>query len=469
MDRVPRRCELDLGPICFRGAPRHDSASRMAAFEESMVLRRILIVFLLCLAAPAGAQGVAADTAMPWRVVLIRSWDSLFAANLLRERALREKITQDASREVEFYPEEIDPLRFAGATEGDFVSVLQRKYRDTKVDVVVASGIDALEFAASHRDAIWPQATIVFNGVFDGALDNWRRPPRTAGITMALDIEGTLELARALVPALKHVYVVAGTSSVDYAFLELATTKLSRVEPNLKVHYLSGLTREEASASVSTLGPDSVVLYLTMLRDGSGRLSGPGAPALKQVAANSSAPVVSPFQTQLGYGVLGVVAPRHEVHGRVAGELVLAVLSGANADTFPIRATPEPTCEVDWPALGRWQLAERNVPRSCGVVNPPPNLLRTHLPETLAAIAIIALQAALLSALVVQSRRRRIAEARLQARTHELAHESRLAMMGALTANLAHEINQPIGAILSNTEAAQMMLEQGTLGPDKLR
>ena len=236
--------------------------------EESMVLRRILIVFVFCLASPAGAQVTApAASAAPWRVVLIRSWDSLFTSNIVRERALREKITQDAAREVEFYPEEIDALRFAGAIEGDFVSVLQRKYRDTKVDVVVASGIDALEFAASHRDAIWPQAAIIFNGVFDGSLDNWRRPPRTAGVTMTLDIEGTLALGRALVPALKHVYVVAGTSSVDYAFLELATTKLSKVEPDLKVHYLSGLTREEASARVATLGPDSLVLYLTMLRE----------------------------------------------------------------------------------------------------------------------------------------------------------------------------------------------------------
>src|SRR5688572_913777 len=176
-----------------------------------MVLRRILIAFVLCLASAASAEGGApAEPGAPWRVVLIRSWDSLFASNIVRERALREKIAQDGAREVEFYPEEIDPLRFAGAIEGDFVSLLQRKYRDTKVDVVVASGIDGLEFAASHRDTIWPQATIIFNGVFDGALDNWRRPPRTAGVTTTLDIEGTLALGRALVPALKHVYVVAG-------------------------------------------------------------------------------------------------------------------------------------------------------------------------------------------------------------------------------------------------------------------
>jgi two-component system sensor kinase FixL len=41
----------------------------------------------------------------------------------------------------------------------------------------------------------------------------------------------------------------------------------------------------------------------------------------------------------------------------------------------------------------------------------------------------------------------------------ELAHASRLAIAGELTASVAHEINQPLGAILSNAEAAQMLLE----------
>jgi two-component system sensor kinase FixL len=40
-----------------------------------------------------------------------------------------------------------------------------------------------------------------------------------------------------------------------------------------------------------------------------------------------------------------------------------------------------------------------------------------------------------------------------------LAHVSRLAMVGELTASIAHEINQPLGAILSNAEAASMLLD----------
>jgi PAS domain S-box-containing protein len=42
-----------------------------------------------------------------------------------------------------------------------------------------------------------------------------------------------------------------------------------------------------------------------------------------------------------------------------------------------------------------------------------------------------------------------------------LAQASRLALLGELTASIAHEINQPLGAILSNTDAAEMLLDSG--------
>lgn len=51
----------------------------------------------------------------------------------------------------------------------------------------------------------------------------------------------------------------------------------------------------------------------------------------------------------------------------------------------------------------------------------------------------------------------------------ELVHASRLAVLSELTASIAHEINQPLGAILSNAEAAELLLEDPSPSLDEVR
>ena len=53
---------------------------------------------------------------------------------------------------------------------------------------------------------------------------------------------------------------------------------------------------------------------------------------------------------------------------------------------------------------------------------------------------------------------RRAAEHEMQRQRAELAHVTRLSTMGELAASLAHELNQPLTAILSNAQAAQRFL-----------
>lgn len=50
-----------------------------------------------------------------------------------------------------------------------------------------------------------------------------------------------------------------------------------------------------------------------------------------------------------------------------------------------------------------------------------------------------------------------------------LAQAGRLALVGELTASIAHEINQPLGAILSNSDALEMLLEAGQGRPEDIR
>ncbi|WP_295449060.1 ATP-binding protein [uncultured Thiodictyon sp.] len=57
----------------------------------------------------------------------------------------------------------------------------------------------------------------------------------------------------------------------------------------------------------------------------------------------------------------------------------------------------------------------------------------------------------------------------LQQLRSQLAHASRVSLMGQLASALAHELNQPLGAILRNAEAAELFLAQDPPDLDELR
>ena len=106
---------------------------------------------------------------------------------------------------------------------------------------------------------------------------------------------------------------------------------------------------------------------------------------------------------------------------------------------------------------------------SIGVLYLENNLApRVFTPDRLAVLELLASQAAislrnahLYADLQQENRDRRKAEEELRQSSDALNHlqeevrrASRASMMGELTASLAHELNQPLGAILSNAQAA---------------
>ena len=61
---------------------------------------------------------------------------------------------------------------------------------------------------------------------------------------------------------------------------------------------------------------------------------------------------------------------------------------------------------------------------------------------------------------IFQGRRRRAAEAEAAEQRREVAHLMRVSVLGELSGAIAHEINQPLNAIMWNAEAAMAQLEQ---------
>jgi two-component system sensor kinase FixL len=64
---------------------------------------------------------------------------------------------------------------------------------------------------------------------------------------------------------------------------------------------------------------------------------------------------------------------------------------------------------------------------------------------------------------------RRWSELEAQQLREELTHVGRVSTIGELTASLAHELNQPLTAILSNAQAAQRLLESSAVNVEEVR
>lgn len=415
----------------------------------------------LAAASPAGAPAQR-----PLRVAILMGADPGLPAVQQHDKALRAALLAATPRRLLLFTDTIDAYRFDYETiSSEFLALQRKKYAGQPMDLVIGVGERVVNAARDQRDALWPGVPLVLAAVEGRSFDPAQAPPDASVITWDLAIEDTLDLIQSLQPGARRLIVVGGSDRYD-----VATT--ARIEAAAmqrgawQVEAWSRLTVAQIGARLARLEPDSAVFFGSYLRDEDGPSMFPGETAAR-LAAASAAPVYGLFATQVGRGLAAGSVVDFEQLGRRAGEIAAARLAGQAATGQP-EALPS-RCLADHVPISRHGLPILALPADCDVINPPRNLWTEYRSFVLAAGAIVALQAVTIGGLLVQRRRRRQAEEQSRQRALELSRAMRFAAMGELTASIAHEINQPLGAILANADAADLMLRSGAVPADALR
>ncbi len=420
-----------------------------------LLLRLRVVLFFAWLVLPFAA---AAEDATPLRVLILLGSDYSLPASVVEANAIRATLAAGTRRRVEFYTEALDANRMPLAEyEADYAGFLQRKYRGRQMDIVIAVQVAALDFAERHRAELWPGTPVVFCAMPAAWARGRTFGEGITGVTVTFDPVGTLDLALRLQPNARQVVVVGGVGEIDRAFLAAARQALRRYQGRLQATWLDHHTLEQMTAAVGQLPADTIVLYTAVSRDEAGRVFTPRE-VLAGLARASKAPIYGMIDTYLGYGITGGKLQSLEADGRAAAGLALRVLGGEAATAIPVLSPPPSECRMDSRELERFGLRERLLPAGCSVEFRQPGLWEQHKWEIVIVLLAIALQGVVIAALLVQRRLRRNAELAARQQFAELAHAARLATAGQLTAAIAHEINQPLSAILSNAEAAELML-----------
>ncbi len=391
------------------------------------------------------------------RVLILNALDPYLPAFLAIDSAMRASLVSETGRRIVLFSEPLDAQRFAvEPLEPELLALLTKKYRALPIDVVVTVTKPAFDFYLRHGKQLWPGARLVFHGLPDPGNELPTVPPNAIGLVNRDDFGGTLDLARRLQPNARRILVISGVSPLDLELEQRARQAVPNVAGAAAVEFLTGWPLAELVDRVATEPADTIVLYLTQFRDRDGRPYLPRE-VLRAMSNVSAAPIYGLFETYVGAGVAAGSMEFYEDRGRLVGQLVREVVAG-KSPTPAVSRVPS-RCVADARALQRWSLDEQHLPSGCEVRFADRPLWRQYLWQIALALSILVGQSLLIVALFAQRRRRRLAEAESQARLSAMTHMNRSVAMGGLAASIAHELNQPLGAIYNNAGAAQILIK----------
>ena len=113
----------------------------------------------------------------------------------------------------------------------------------------------------------------------------------------------------------------------------------------------------------------------------------------------------------------------------------------------------------DWRELKRWNISEAKLPPTSEIRFRQPGPWEQYRWQISGISAIILLLITLIGLLLLERHRRAAAEAESRKRLAENAHMNRRADAGVLSASIAHELAQPLSAVMTNLKAVDMYLK----------
>ncbi|HMA70549.1 MAG TPA: ATP-binding protein [Xanthobacteraceae bacterium] len=414
-----------------------------------VTLRRFLVGVLLSLvfvAGPAAAQSTSRS------ILVIDQSDVRGPFYYDVFSALRSVINADSKSPTTIHVESLDFSRFSGP---EYEESLQRhfrvKYREKPISVIVAIGDASLDYVLRWRSTLWPGSPVAFAMVDETTVARLNPESDVTGLTMKFNFADAITAARAVVPALKRV-VVVGDAWEKQAVFRHWKNQISTFADDIEVSEMTGLTMRDLRRRVATLPDHTAIVYTAMYSDGEGTYY-PPADALALIAETANRPVVVPTDTNIGRGSTGGFVLIPSLIGQAAGERALRILNGESAATIPIHLGNFVRPVFDWRQMQRWGVSESSLPVGSEIRFRNMTAWEQYRKQVVVVLVAILGQAALISWLLYERRRRRVAEATTRQTMSELSHVNRVATASELSASIAHELSQPLTGIVSNANA----------------
>ncbi|WNV07792.1 HAMP domain-containing sensor histidine kinase [Tardiphaga sp. 709] len=431
----------------------------VAVVDLSRLAARLCVCILVWMSAPTGSAG-AAERSEVKRVLLLHSFGREFRPWSEYAASIKAELQQQSPWPLDIQEHGLLTARFnSPGPEAPFVDYLNSLYQSHPADIVLSIGAPAARFVQKYRERLFPETPMVLTVVEQRLVNRVNVTDNDTVISVRNDFLAAFRNILQVLPETQTIAVVIGASALEKFWLEELKRELKPLEDRVNFVYYADLSFAEILKRASVLPPHTVLFWGLMSVDSAGVVH-EGDLALRSLHAVANAPIFS-YQEPFFNGET-VGGPMHSIAetSKKTVNAAIRILGGEKPGDIKFEPIEFAAPKYDWRKMQRWGISESNLPPGSTILFREPDIWVQYRWQILLTASVILVQAGLISALLQQRRRRRLAEVEVRQRLAELAHVNRYSAAGEFTTSIAHELNQPLGSILTNTETAEFLLKE---------
>lgn len=349
--------------------------------EEHIAMKRITTFFLSFVLTfslmLSTHSGISAATAGEYRILFLSSYSYGWDTVQIQIEGIKKGITDDVVLDYEF----MDTKRFPGKESIDvfYEGLSYRMSHAAPYDALIVGDDAALHFAIEHRDDLFKDMPIIFEGVNDiEYAKEVSKDPLITGVVEDLSITSNIDFGLKLYPDAGEVIAILDNSITGEAERS-SFYSIAPLYPSLTFSEIncSELTSGELIDRLSGIPENTILIYIVMTEDASGRQY-TSLQSVNLISTYSRVPAIRMVSGGIGYGLLGGNIVSMELSGQLAAEMANEIVHGKNpAEYTSIIDSPNIYC-IDEAVMRRYGLDLKLIPKDARIINHTPTFIEKY-------------------------------------------------------------------------------------------
>ena len=431
-----------------RPSPRSRTAAVARRFAGLLFVLTMLFVW----------EGAAAADAK--RVMVLHSFGRDFKPWSEYARAIRSELQRQSPWKLDIFDHSLMTARSSDQDpDVPFVAYLRALFANQPPDLLISIGAPAAAFFQRHRPQLFPNTPMVLTAVDERRVQFSALSGNDTVVAVRIDYLGAIENILQVLPDTKNVMVVVGTSPIEQFWKLEIGRAVKPLENRVSFTWTDNLSFDELLKHAAALPPGSAIFWELMIVDSAGVVH-EGNTALARLHTVSTAPIFSYDDSFFGREIVGGPLLAVMDSSRETAAVAVRLLGGEKASDIKIPSVKFSTPKFDWREMQRWGISERRLPPRSEVFFREPTTWERYRWQIASILLALLVQSAIIAWLLAERYGRRSAELESRRRLLQVIHLNRSAEAGALSASFAHDLNQPLAAIMLHAESAERVLEE---------